>query len=89
MPYAINTVANNIFPAREPISAIAGATKPIIIRGMINPSNSLKMALKVTNIRATASGNINPAPIPSIMAISMRVSRLILGSFISENDCFY
>lgn len=40
--YAIDNVISNILPALRFISAIDGATSPIINSGMIKPRNSLK-----------------------------------------------
>jgi hypothetical protein len=73
----------SILLARLPISAMAGATKPMIISGIINPRNSLKIELKVINVRANQSGNKYPAPIPRMIAIMMRANNPIFSFFMS------
>jgi hypothetical protein len=50
---------------------MAGATKPTISSGITKPKNDENTPLKVTKIRASQSGNTNPAPTPAAMAITI------------------
>ncbi len=70
--YANRAVTASILPAPHPTSAMAGATKPTISNGIINPRNPENSPLNVENTLATHSGSTNPAPTPSAIAIAIR-----------------
>ena len=79
--YASSVVATSILPAPLPMSAMAGVTRPTIIRGIINSP------LNVTNKRTTTSGITNPVPIPSTIAMIIRGNSPILNFFITQFFC--
>lgn len=85
--YASSVVATSILPAPLPMSAMAGVTRPTIIRGIINPRNWLNSPLNVTNKRTTTSGITNPVPIPSTIAMIIRGNSPILNFFITQFFC--
>jgi hypothetical protein len=65
------------------MSAMAGATKPNIIIGIINPRNSLKMPLNVKKILTITSGRKFPHVTPNAMAIMILPSKPIFIVFIN------
>lgn len=78
----MTTVASSIEPARRPISAIAGATKPTMRSGMMNPKKELKRELKVAKHRAAHSGRTKPAPMPRAIAAAIRGRRPMWRSLV-------
>ena len=68
--YAIKTVVNKSFFALLPRSAILGATRPKIIRGMQNPKNWEKIPLKVRKTFIIETGRKPPSNTPNAMAIN-------------------
>ena len=72
----------SILLAFFPMSAIAGATNPTMSNGIVKPRNSLKIELKVMNMRDSHAGNTYPAPIPRAIAIIMRPSKPIFSLLI-------
>lgn len=79
---AITVVIPRSFPAPCVKSAIPVTINPIIISGIINAKYLLNSPEKVTAILIIGSGKINPAQIPSTIAISSRETRPILNLFI-------
>jgi hypothetical protein len=53
-----------------------------MMRGMAKPKNWLNIPLNVKNIRITQSGEINPTPIPAMMAMIIFPNSPILKFFI-------
>ena len=74
--YAMAAVTTSSLPARPPISAMAGATKPTMIIGIMKPRNWEKMALKVAMILPHHAGAIRLSSVPITMAMRMRGRRL-------------
>ena len=77
------TVVRSSFPALFPMSDMAGATRPNMIRGMANPRNWLNMPFIVRKILTAHAGAIMPAPIPSAIAIRIRPKSPIFSFFIA------
>ena len=64
------------------MSAIAGVTKPMMIKGMRNCRKLLNRLLKVANILAAGSGRKSPQTIPDTIAVRILGSNPNLNSLL-------
>ena len=76
------TVTISIFPAVFPMSEMAGATSPTMIRGMAKPRNWLNIPLNVMKGLTSQAGAMSPSPIPRAIAIRIYPRRPIFTFFI-------
>ena len=74
-PYAIAAVIARSFPAPLPSSAIPGATRPRIMRGIVKPRKFPNIPLIVTKHLLRNSGKKNEHKIPITIAMRTFASR--------------
>ena len=90
--YAISAVIARRTPAPRPMSAMAGVTRPIIIRGIRNWRKFPNIPLNVANTRIAPMGRKLPRISPRAMAVNIRGSSPNLNffnateSFVSMSD---
>ena len=81
-------VIANSFPAPWPNSAMPGATRPNIIRGITKPKKFPKILFMVTKTLDMLSGKTKDARIPKITAIIIAGSNGNLVNFIWKKLIF-